>query len=310
MKTMLVENGENKQRVYDSLMLDSKHLGIFSNDLAVKIINELAKQPLCAMDVAKKLRQNEQKIYYHLRKMRNAGIVKLNGTEQRYGMTAKIFELVSPVIATKLYDQGYTLEPTVMRNIQNQSFLKLMHPFLKDGKLDTKIIIGDSYAHGRFDAPGTEGPHVFDFAVLLGNYIENPRFPLYELDTEVSEKDLKDNIILIGNPRTNVIIDKINANGHKYFDHEDKILSVREKKLYENPRMGVIIKDTNPINKNKKMLIIGGVRTRGLQAAIIALTQNIESVVNDKEKNDNFICIVEGLDKDGDKRIDSMNILE
>ena len=55
MKTVLVENVENKQRVYESLMLDSKHLGIFSSDLAVKVINELAKQPLCAMDIAKRL---------------------------------------------------------------------------------------------------------------------------------------------------------------------------------------------------------------------------------------------------------------
>ncbi len=308
MQSMFVENGGSTQRVYESMLVGPEDLSIFSNILARKIIAELAQQPLCAMDLSRKLGQHEQKIYYHLRKMVRAGIVKLDRNEPRYGMTAKIYSLVSPVVATKLYDDAYTTNPPII--ISNQTFLDFMHPFINDGVLNAKIIIGDTYAHGRFDTSSTEGPHAFDFAVLLGNHLKELKFPFYELDTEVSKDNLKGHIILFGNPRTNTIIDKINDNGHKYFDNESGILSGVEKKLYEDPRTGIIIKDTNPFNKNKKMLIIGGVRTRGMQAAIIALTREINLLMTNHEKNDSFVHIVQGLDKDGDKRIDSVNIIE
>ena len=32
--------------------------------------------------------------------------------------------------------------------------------------------------------------------------------------------------------------------------------------------------------------------------------------MENRSKNDNFVCILEGLDKDSDKRIDSIKILE
>ena len=54
------------------------------------------------MDLARKLEQHEQKIYYHLRNLEKAGIIKQTRTEQRYGMTAKIFDVISPVVATKM----------------------------------------------------------------------------------------------------------------------------------------------------------------------------------------------------------------
>src|SRR3989338_6989664 len=180
MKTVFVENIENRQRVYDSLIVSPKNLGIFSNALAIRIIGELAKQPLCAMDVAKKLKENEQKIYYHLRKMRSAGIVKLNGTEQRFGMTAKMFQLVSPVISTKLYDDGYDMQQS--RSISNPNVASFFEPFIVNGKLNSKIIVGDSYPHGKYDSPATEGPYTFDFALFIGKLIDGFTFPHYSLE--------------------------------------------------------------------------------------------------------------------------------
>src|SRR3989344_4527631 len=160
MKTLLVESGSGSQRTYDSLMLESKHLGIFSSELAISVINELAKQPLCAMDIAKKLKQNEQKIYYHLRKMKDAGIVKLNGTEQRYGMTAKIFELVSPVISTKLYDKGYDTKNTT--SVQDPALEEFLKPFIINKKLNAEIIIGSPKINSITDRINDELPIYFD----------------------------------------------------------------------------------------------------------------------------------------------------
>lgn len=311
MKSMLVENDANGQRIYDSLILGPKHLGIFSNDLALKIISEISKQPMCAMDLSKKLKQHEQKIYYHLRKMRNAGIVKLNGTEPRYGMTAKMFEIVSPVIATKLNDNGYEVKK--ISNIRDPEIEEFLNPFIKDGTLNAKIIIGDPYSHGRFDESSTEGPFITDFAMLLGKFATNIEFPCYMLDTEIIESDMKNNLILLGNSKTNVLIDKINSFLPLYFDEKNdyRLISRVTKNDYTDPRTGIIIKMTNPFNKNKKILIIGGVGSRGTRAAVLACTLYFSKVFVNIENNNGILArVVKGYDRSGNKVIDTVEVLE
>jgi len=311
MKTMLVENSENGQKIYDSLVLEPKHLGIFSNGLAVKIINELSRQPICAMDLGKKLKEHEQKIYYHLRKMREAGIVKLNGTELRYGMTAKLFELVSPVIATKLNEREYQLKG--MDPKTDPVVAEFLDPFVKDGKLNARIIIGDPYSHGRFDESSTEGPFVSDIALLLGRFANNLEFPCYKLDTEIKESDLKNNLILIGNSKTNVLIDNINNSLPLYFDEtkDYRLVSRLTGNDYTDPRIGIIIKMPSPFNKNKKLLVIGGVGSRGTRAAVLACTLYFSKMfINAENNNGTLVRIIKGYDRSGDKVIDSVEILE
>ncbi len=309
MKTLLVENGGGSQRIYDSLMLESKHLGIFSNELAVRIINELAKHPICAMDVAKKLGQNEQKIYYHLRKMKDAGIVRLNGIEHRYGMTAKIFELVSPVIATKLYEKGYETKNTnFVHNPRVEEFFK---PFVNSGVLNSKIIVGDPYPHGKFDMGSRDGVHIINLAFLLGKFVKDKNLIDYKFDTNTDSNDLKENLILFGEPKSNTIINRLNSKLPICFDYEKgyEIVSKLSKSTYDAPRVGIIVKCENPWNKHKKILVISGIGIRGVQASIIAVTQHA-SDISDSSSGNTIAMIVEGLDKDGDGVIDSIRFLE
>ncbi len=307
MKSVFIEQDEGTQKVYESQIVKPKTLSIFNSPLAQRIISELAEQPMCAMDLARKIGQHEQKIYYHLKKMKAAGVIKLERNEARFGMTAKIYSVATPVVSTKLSDR---FEVTEQVGLKNSSFMKLMHPFIKDNKLNAKIFIGDTYAHGRFDTASTEGPHVIDLGIMIGYHVAQLSFPNYSLDTEHKEEDLKENLILCGNPRTNTIIDMINNNGKKYFENGSSIISVDEKKSFDDPRYGVIIRDVNPFNKNKKILIIGGVRTRGMKAAVIALTRFIDDIMNNIDKNDNFVRIIKGMDKTGDRSIDSIKIEE
>ena len=307
MKTVFVENIENKQRVYDSLLLNPRHLGIFSSDLAIRIISELAKQPLCAMDVSKRLKENEQKIYYHLRKMKAAGIVKLNGTEQRYGMTAKIFQLVSPVIATKLYDEGY--DANLLNHIKDPKIEEFLKPFVVDGKLNAKIIVGDPYPHGKFDMGARDGAHIIDLIFLMGKFVNDKSLISYKFDTNIDTSELKENLILFGEPKVNTIIDKINPKLPVYFDYEKgyEIVSNATGSAYDAPRTGIVIKCENPWNKNKKILIISGIGIRGVQASVIAITQYTNKL---QENGSSITKIVEGLDKDGDGIIDDIRFLE
>lgn len=311
MKTLLVENTESQQRIYDSLMLNPEHLGIFSNGLAVSIIRELAKRPLCAMDIARKLRQNEQKVYYHLRKMRGAGIVKLNGLEHRYGMTAKIFELVSPVIATKLYEDGYEIKNTDIKDPDIEEFL---HPFVINGRLNAKIVTGAPIPHGKYEATARDGVHVIDLALFLGKFVNGFNQHNYKMDTEVDKhNDLKQNLILVGGPKINTITNNINRKLPIYFDVENNwtITSTLTGNTYDYEDDAVILKLKNPFNKKKELLLLAGRRSRGLRSAIIAFTRYIYEVMEGNTKNKKIVAkVVRGIDKDGDGIIDSVVFLE
>lgn len=310
MKASLVENTGNGKISYDSLVVAPRKLSVFNSDLALRIVNDLVKNPGCAMDLARNLKEHEQKIYYHLRKLENVGVVKPIGTEKRYGMTAKIYSMTCPVIATKLYEDGNPLEKN--STVKDPNMMKFFYPFIEDGELNARIIIGDPYSHGRFDKASHEGPYALDFAIFLGRYLNQIKFPHYKLDTEINDNDLKNNLILIGNMKSNVVIDKINERLPVYFDTKGdfRIISKLTKNSYKDPRVGVIIKTDNPFSKGKKILIVGGIGSRGTRSSVIAFTEHFSELIKNNEEDGNVFRVVKGFDKKGDRIIDSVEILE
>ncbi len=307
----LVENmdsGENK--VYNSIFVDPKYIDIISNDLAMRIISQLSKAKGCAMDLSRELKQHEQKIYYHIRRLEEAGIIKRVGIERRFGMTAKMYGTVSPVISAKLYEDGAILKTDgISGDLQT---LQLFYPFVHEGRLDAKIVIGDTSMHGRFDGEGKEGNYGFDLAMLLGGLVKNLKFPSYKLDTEITDQDLKNNLILIGNPKTNTLIDKLNAELPIYFDESKgfSLVSKIDGKVYDDPTIGVILKINNPFDNTKKILLIGGIKTRGSRAGFLACTKHIKELLEKTDKEGNLVCLVKGVDRDGDRVIDEVKFVE
>jgi DNA-binding transcriptional ArsR family regulator len=305
MEYFIKDTGKNRI-VYKSLLIDTPtSLGILANKTALDLIKELSLKPLCAMDLARRLGLHEQKVYYNIRMLEKAGIIKLLKTEERTGGTAKIYTLTEPVVSVKLAENAFMTTDT---NISVKN-LDLLRPFVIDGKLNAKVILGDTYSHGQYDAPAVEGSYAFDLAVLLGNYLTNLDFPYYKFDTEISKEDLEGNLILIGKFKTNIIIQKINPYLPVYFDTKTglSIISKLTNKIYDDPRHGVIIKIDNPFNKNKKILLLGGIGRRGVQSAILAFTKYTDKL---SENDGTIVRIVKGYDKNGDKIIDSIKFLE
>lgn len=299
-----LETGE--QKVYSSVFVDHKNVNILSNDLAIKIVAKLAESKGCAMDLARDLNQHEQKIYYYLRKLETAGVVKKVGTERRFGMIAKMYSAVSPIVATKLYDDGSILHNGSAD--KDPRLVKLLHPFIEGGNLNAKIIIGYPYPHGKYDSHANEAAHLFDFAVMLGKFIGKVDFPNYKFDVDMHESELKNNLILFGNQTTNTVLDKINEKLPLTLQKEpDGYVSKNSGKVYKEPNVGIVAKFNNPFAEGKKIFWVGGIRTRGTHAAIIAITQHLNNITLDKE---NFVAIVEGLDKNADHILDSIKVLE
>lgn len=307
MRSVFIEESNSEKKAYSSLLIEPKMLGVLNTDLSVKIIQELAKNPACALDLARSLEQHEQKVYYHLRKLEKAGLVKFVKSEKRFGMIAKIYEVVSPVLSVKLYDDAQPLKKEIPENLQAVKFLS---PFIMNGSFNATVVLGDTYSHGKFDMYSTEGVHAFDLAFLFGHYCMKTAFPHYKFDTEVFPEDLKNNLILVGHPQTNTILQKINASLPLFFnENDDWAIENKAGLKIRDPRAGIIIKMDNPFEEGKKMLILAG-RTRGTQTAILACTKFLNRLMEKVADQENFQVIVQGYDSDGDKVIDEMKFVE
>ena len=297
-----LENGE--QKVYNSVFVEHQHVNILSNDLALQIVSKLAQTKACAMDLSRELNQHEQKIYYYLRKLETAGVIKKVGTERRFGMIAKMYSAVSPIVATKLYDDGSII---TSNNGGNTHLHKLLNTFVENGKLNAKIVVGDTYPHGKYNKPDLFSLFLIDFFLALGSKINNLNSQSYEIDVFIKKSDLEENnIILIGNNMSNTIIESVNDKIPVHFTDHETIKSKITNKEYNDPRIGVIIKCDNPFNKNKGMLLIGGTTCRSMRAVNTALLSGLKEISD----HSNFYMIVEGLDKNGDGIIDDAKILE
>lgn len=303
-----IENNGEKSRVYDSLVIEPRKLNIFGSELALKVVQELARNPACAMDIARQLEEHEQKIYYHLRRLEEAGVIKKIRTEKRYAMTAKIYALVSPTVTAKLHEDGFD-EFSEEVSSRSPALENFFHPFVKNGRLDAHIVIGDTYSHGKYDMGSKEGPYVIDLMLLLGKIASEIEFPARKLDTEINDDISRQNLIVIGNAQTNTLVDRLNGSLPLEFDTKDVwgIISKKTGTKYTDPRVGFIVKTPNPLNPEKMLLLIGGVGRRGAQSAVIALTRDIGSI---KEEKGAVFHVVYGYDKDSDKIIDSVKFLE
>lgn len=305
-----IEETKDGQKAYKALELKPKSFNVLNSELAQKILDELAKKPSCAMDIARKLKEHEQKIYYHLRRLEGAGVITLEGTEERVGAIAKIYSVSHPYLAIKLFDGEHLTDvKTKAREIE---FFK---PFIENGKLNATIVVGSPDPHGKYGVQALDGSVGIDLALFLGTFLKNAK-PNYKLDTELTEKDMKDNLIIIGGPKANIVIDKFNKDLPLYFDtkHGFSIVSSFTKSVYSSDDIGIIIKMKNPLSKNKNgdkyILVLSGIRFKGTRTAIIALIKHMREVQAGNQFDGGVARVVRGIDKDADGRIDDVEFLE
>jgi DNA-binding transcriptional ArsR family regulator len=312
--TYLVEDDEKGQRAYRALKLNPKRLNVLNSDLAQQILSELSKKPSCAMDVARRLKQHEQKIYYHLRRLEDAGIVTLDRTESRVGATAKIYSVTHPYLAIKLFDG----EPVADMKTKARE-LDFFKPFIDKGGLDATIVVGSPDPHGKYGVQALDGSVGIDLALFLGTFLKSAK-PNYKLDTEVTESDLRGNLIVIGGPKANIIIDKFNPSFPVYFDqkHEFNLVSGITKNVYSGDDVGLVVMMRNPLSKpqdgDRHILVLSGIRFKGTRAAIIALVKHMKMLLEKPtgtSEGGTFVAhVVRGIDRDADGRIDDVEFLE
>ena len=279
--------------------------GVVSSELAHKVLNLLAKVSMYPIDIAKALKVHEQKIYYHIRNLEKAGIIKVVKKETKQGATANFYALTEPAFVIKFKNFETTSKIGQFRN--ESEFLE---PFIKDGKLDSLIIVGSPDPHGPDKARSRDGYYGMDLALFLGtvlNYV--PEFNV-KLDTEVREEDFNNNLILIGGPVVNKVVEKVNPKLPIRFE-EGNIKSTISNETYPQDECGLIVKAKSPFNKDKYVLVVAGKRFSGTRAAIIAFLKDFKKITNGNVHNPSMKAkVVEGIDLDSDGIIDDIEFRE
>jgi DNA-binding transcriptional ArsR family regulator len=300
-----VKESAGRQKVFKAKEIEVKKLNVFGSDLAIKIINELAKKQGCAMDLARALNEHEQKIYYHLRRLEKAGIISLERTEIRAGALTKIYKIDSPYLAVKLFD-GKPIEHFI-----RPKELEILHPFIESGKMNSIIVVSSPDPHGRFGVASSDGYAAIDLALFIGSFLKKPEIN-YRLDTQVSEEDLKNNLILVGGPKANIVVDKLNKFLPIYFDEKNDwhIVSTLSKTVYRDEDVGIIIKMRNPFNRKNYVLLFCGKRFKGTRAATLALIKRASKLDEGNKFSEGIARVVKGIDVDSDGVIDDCIFIE
>lgn len=264
-----------------------------SSPLAMKILALLAKKPGYPKEIASLLKENEQKIYYHIRKLEKNGIIRIIRKEEHGGAVAKIYALSAASFAMRFKDFEKT------RHVIRQN--KFFSSFINDGRLNAKIAVGSPDPHGPEKARSRDAYYAIDLGLFIGTFLTNAESSVF-LDTEIT--DMKESLIVVGGPVVNRITRTVNEKMPIRFDNKKNIYSSISKKTYKSDDCGLIVKMKNPLDGTKELLVIAGKRYSGTRAAILAFLKRFGEI----EKRN---ChVVEGIDTDFDGVVDDVRVLE
>lgn len=309
----VIKEVDGKRFIKKAELLESteKIRNVF-HPLRWKILKLLAEKPMHASQIAKILGEQEQKIYYHIKQLENAGIIKMLKKVDIRGTSAKIYAPSSRAFVLELPGDETPVDFYVKN--KNENVLKFLYPHVMSGKFNGVIVVGSPDPHGPYQVRARDGHYAIDFAHWLGQFAEASDF-IVKLDIDVkAEKAFDKNLILIGGILTNVITAEINQFLPVKFSESSfpfrKIISEISGKTYEDEKCGIIAKIPNPYNEEKSIIVLAGVRNIGTKASVLALTKFTDKVLSDYEGEDIWARVVKGLDMDGDGKIDNVEIIE
>jgi hypothetical protein len=302
----LIETRKQKTYALPVKVVELSDMGKISSDLAKKILQCICVKEKYPKMIAKELAENEQKIYYHIRNLEASGIVKVIREENIHGTAAKFYK-TEPAIAICFSDMEIKQEIASV----NEKVSEFFSPFIANGKLDAKIIVGSPDPHGPEKARSRDGYYGIDLALFIGTFLNHVPKISVMLDTEATDNVLTDNLIVIGGPITNRITEKINKYLPVQFSADKNIYSKISKTTYNSDETGIIVKIQNPFAKDKAILVVAGKRFSGTRAAVTAFLTNFKEIYSgNKFKQGNIAKVVEGLDLDSDGIVDAVEFRE
>jgi hypothetical protein len=189
-----------------------------------------------------------------------------------------------------------------------------LRPFVMDGSINTRIVIGAPDPHGPHQVRARDAHLATDVGLFLGQYGSFTGRKTV-LDVDVKSAEIFDgNMVLLGGPLTNMVTSKFNGHMPITFRKENfpfrEIASTQTGDTYTDDAVGFINKFPNPEDPESSILAVAGVRMKGTTAAVLALTEFTDQVLDNYDGEEKWGTVVQGKDMDGDGDIDAVDVLE
>jgi DNA-binding transcriptional ArsR family regulator len=300
-----------------AIFQDPEKLKSVLNKLSWKILQLLSEQEMYPMEVAKKLKLHEQKVYYHIRKLTKAGAIKVVREEEKKGAIAKYYKATFPAMGIEL-PFGYQKISGFAATSIDEKMKMFLSPIIEDGVFDGKIVVGSPDSHGPFKAKARDGHYAAYLTLFLGQFVDLPEDFLIKLDVDVkAEKEESNNLILVGGPGTNLITQEFNEFLPIRFNMMPSehgfllggLVSEKTEKVYTADNVGLIARIENPWNRNKRVIVLAGNKAVGTKACVLAITKFWKKTLKNFG-DEKFAVVIQGFDLDGDGKVDSIEVLE
>ena len=319
-KKLLLHEENRKQRVKEiTIIEDPEKLKMILNRLTWNILVMLSEKEMYPLEIARKLGVHEQKVYYHVRKLAKAGVIKIVREEEKKGATAKYYKAVSSAFGIEL-PQGYRTVQRLSLPSVSQQIQKFFKEFItEDGAFEGKIVVGSPTPHGPFKTSARDGHYASYLTFFLGQFAKTPEEFAIKLDVDVkAEKEEKNNLILVGGPGTNLLAQEANEYLPIRFNMQPSeqgflfggLVSRKTSHVYTADTVGLIAKIVNPWDNSKRIVVLAGNKAVGTKACVLALANFWKKTLKDYKGEDTFATVIQGFDLDGDGKVDSIEVLE
>jgi DNA-binding transcriptional ArsR family regulator len=312
MSYLVLKDRRGGQPVPVKVFEDPKPAQALLQPMRWKILQELTALDQCARELAKKLNASQQVVCYHLKQLEKAGFIRLQRRERRRGAVAKYYRaehMAIAVVASKLEGSNTGVEETNL----SEGSAKLLAPYVVNGIFNGHVVVGSPDQHGIFRERDLGGYHASYLALFLGSLLPLARTNVIRLDTELTQQQILDNLILVGNPRVNTIAMMMNEYLPMTYElaGPDVIMSTISERTYAEPQDGAVQMIQNPMNPNSKVIVLAGNETLGTQAAIMAFVRYTEDIAAGNVFNHEVLArVVSGVDANQDGMIDDVEFLE
>lgn len=282
-----------------------------SGKVGQKILVILAGGPKYPAEIARTLKTHHQTVYYHIGRLEKAGLISRVRSESIRGGEANLFALSSDGYAVEFPVRGEQM-PTLQSSTRSKALGRFFKEFFKDGELDGWIVVGSPLQHGESGTQARDGHYAVQLGFALGQFVTLPsNFPV-KLDVDLKAEKLQaSNLVVVGGPRTNVVAQELNPHLPMRFSHGGFWSSIIDEngRSYNSELDCIVAKIKNPWDDQKTCVLAAGIAGAGTKAAIIGIC-NYADLIFQKYRSGDFACLLRGTDKDGDGKVDSVELLK
>jgi DNA-binding transcriptional ArsR family regulator len=282
-----------------------------SGKVGQKILTLLSSGPKYPAEMARTLNIYHQTVYYHIGRLERAGLISRVRREHIRGGEANLYALASDGYAVEFPVKGEPL-PTLRASVRSKALGRFFKEFFTKGEFDGWVVVGSPLQHGEAGTQARDGHYAVQLGFALGQFVTLPaRFPV-KLDVDLrAEKLMASNLIVVGGPRTNVIAEELNPHLRLRFSQVGFWSTIvdEEGKTYGSELDCIVEKVRNPWDATKTCILAAGLTGAGTKAAIIGVCNFAEPLFKKYDSGD-FSALLRGQDRDGDGKVDSVDVLK